>query len=35
MSENAQDIINDKGMEALQEAANTPVGAIETHTSAD
>ena len=35
MSENAQDIINDKGMEALQEAANTPVEAIETHTSAD
>lgn len=35
MSENAQDIINDKGMEALQEATNTPVEAIETRTSAD
>lgn len=35
MSENAQDIINDKDMEALQEAASTPVEAIETHTSAD
>ncbi len=35
MSENAQDIINDKGMEALQEAASTPVEAIETRTSAD
>ena len=35
MSENAQDIINDKGMEALQEVANTSVEAIETRTSAD
>jgi len=43
MSENAQDIINDKGLEALQEVENNQINAqvdeaveaIETHTSAD
>ena len=36
MSENAQDIINDKGLEALQEVENTQIQEqIETHTSAD
>ncbi len=35
MSENTQDLINDKGLEALQEVGNTPVEAIETKTTAD
>ena len=36
MSENAQDIINDKGLEALKEVENTQVQEqIETHTSAE
>ena len=35
MSENAQDVINDKGMEALQSVETAQVEAIETHTSAE
>lgn len=36
MSENAQDIINDKGLEALKEVENTQIQEqIETHTSAE
>lgn len=35
MSENAQDIINDKGLEAIKQVENTPVEAIETRTSAE
>lgn len=34
MSENAQDIINDKGLEAIKQVENTPVEAIETHATA-
>ncbi len=35
MSENTQDLINDKGLEALKEVENTPVEAIETKTTAE
>ena len=39
MSENSQEVINDKGLEALNEVANKPqeqpIEEIETHTSAD